>query len=178
MRLIGNAADDESEEEGHTAVRRSSSGACLPLHVTEDLGNARVTTETLDVLKRSPAIRRMSAGSITMGSTDMPKRIRMEKLSKSVMSVKTAFDVLPYGLGLSASERALGGVAQLFEFYCVLFSAAKQLSTNAKSITAAAAERADATMSVGEMGFMLRGKQERHASPLLSCSLLAVVVVG
>ena len=49
-----------------------------------------------------------------------------------------------------------GGVVSAFDFYSTLFSAAKQLGTRTAAVSTEEAERADSTMSVGELCFLLR----------------------
>jgi hypothetical protein len=70
--------------------------------------------------------------------------------------VSTAFDAVPYGLHVSRADRGPGGVASAFGFYSQLFSAAKQMATRSAAVSTEDAERADSTMSIGELCFLLR----------------------
>jgi hypothetical protein len=142
--------------------RRSSraSSAHLPNHVTAELSQgASFTHETLDVLQRSVAIKRMSAlkPERTWGDPDSPKRVRLEKLSDNLMSVKTWFDAVPYGLSVAPSDRGLGGVAMAFDFYCSLFTASKQMAAETSKLKSEDVSRANATISMGELIFLLKG---------------------
>jgi hypothetical protein len=141
------------------AARRSSraSSAQLPNHVTAELKEGTsITHETLDVLTRSTAIKRMSALKAgpdqALGlSSESPKRIRLEKLSKALMSVQTWFDAVPYGLSVAQSDRGLGGVALAFDFYCSLFTASKQLAADSSKLKTEDVLRAHATISMGNL---------------------------
>lgn len=65
----------------------------------------------------------------------------------------TGYDVTVAG---PLSDRPLGSLATVFDFYSTLFKAARQRGTRSESLTDAERASADATMSLGELAFMLR----------------------
>jgi len=112
--------------------------------------SARPGTTTLQ-----PPTTRSGAATVTARSA-ASGRPAHRKLGATLMQVSTAFDAVPYGLNVSRADRGPGGVASAFSFYSQLFSAAKQMATRAAAVSTEDAERADSTMSVGELCFLLR----------------------
>ncbi|RYG43486.1 hypothetical protein EON68_00345, partial [archaeon] len=99
----------------------------------------------------SSVIPAASASRVTPSAT-----LRQSKLSSALFAVTTHFNALPYGLPLQAGDRRKGGVLLAFDFYSSLFSPDRQAGVRLASMSLAAQARANATMSVGELTYMLR----------------------
>lgn len=75
-----------------------------------------------------------------------------------LFAVRCLVDVTAYDVAMAGPlpDRPLGPLARVFDFYSALFKAARQRGTRSESLTAAERASADATMSLGELAFMLR----------------------